>query len=193
MNNRNIASSYTLKGHNINQYIEAGNLTQEIDLSDDGQLNQILMNSEVYQNINYITKTTVVKKIKKMIKSNEMTLFLNNKYALICYLPLENDFINISFSNLNELKKYVVNKIIKIYGVEGIYTNLQNKKRNFVNNKKRFLNDYYINTNVNTQPDMIDDQVDYLVYELEYGQDTTDYIIMLMINLNWLKTKIASL
>ena len=59
-----------LKSKNINQYIEAGSVTQTIDITDGSKLKQILMNTDLFQTINYITRETIVKNINKYIVSD---------------------------------------------------------------------------------------------------------------------------
>lgn len=74
-----------LKGHKINQYIEAERVTQEIDLTNEEQITQIFMNSNVFQTINYVTKESIIKKVRNEVKKDNASLFLS-KYIVVLYI-----------------------------------------------------------------------------------------------------------
>lgn len=106
----------TLKANKINQYIEANKVTQKIDLTDSKQLNQIFMNSNVFQTINYIRRDQIVNHIQKSIKS-DLNVFFGNKYAIIraSYNGKTNFLENFGCVNYSDVKKTMIqiaNKII---------------------------------------------------------------------------------
>lgn len=108
-----------LKSHKINQYIEGENVVQNIDLTDKNQLNQILMNSNIYQTINYVTRNNVVNKLVSHIKS-DLGSFFNNHFAVItCFrntiLLLNYEINNYAFDTTVSMKEFVNSLVMTRY------------------------------------------------------------------------------
>ena len=117
--NENSADTYinaenllqNLKSKSIHQYIEAERVTQNIDLSDERQLNQIFMNSEVYQKINYVTRNKVIKQFRSHIKSN-IGSFLNNEMVVLTGIykgPKNIEVKCYAFDKVIKMREFLVN------------------------------------------------------------------------------------
>lgn len=131
-----------LKARKINQYIDAGTVTQNISLSTPDQLKQIFMNSEVYQTINYVKKQEIVKTIIDL-SHHEERLFYNNKYGAVFYNIKDGTTSNHSNNNIQKLwslaRKSVINNnlipidksIKKVVSVNGLTKENVFKNRDF--------------------------------------------------------------
>lgn len=115
INARNLLQN--LKTKKLNQYIEAEKVTQNIDLTDKEQLNQIFMSSEIYQTINYVTRNNIVNKMVSHIKS-DLGSFLNNKFAFITCFKVDKGFGNFEYNTANyayDVFSHMKEKLMKIY------------------------------------------------------------------------------
>lgn len=86
-----------LKNRKTNQYIEAGKVVQNIDLTNKEQLNQIFMNSNIYQNINFITRNDIINKIVSYVKT-DLGTFFNFNYAIIHCYKIFGDYVTMNYS-----------------------------------------------------------------------------------------------
>lgn len=153
-----------LKSHSINQYIEAGSFTQEVNLSQMGQLNQVLMNTELFQTINIIKKEKIIERIDNLSHS-ALTSFLNNEYAVIAYIQGETEdkdvVTNSSFPTLEKMR-LSIHKVIQKFKIITEYENLVTYK----NNQQQYKTKTYTSKN---QDKIFDSTLPFAIYEIEYN------------------------
>ena len=169
-----------LKSDRINQYIDAGKLTQNITLTDKSQLNQILFNTDVEQNIRVIERKSIVNNIERLVSSS-LSLFLNNKYALITYRPTGIiKYNNVSFNQLDVMYNYILEHYIQKLETDAT-TNLEGKQ-NSRGQVYRFLKYDIVAPNYK---EAFDSNVNHLIYEFTYPKknNKSGFIIMIIINL----------
>lgn len=170
-----------LKNKTLNQYIESKNVVQEVNLMNDGQLNQIFMNSNIYQTINYIKKEKIVKETK-IINSTLASLFFNNSYGVIIYDIELDKTINMSFNNILEMGEYIYNNYKKAVGNDIIVFN---------NEKKANKNGYKYGITSNKTHPIFASKLSYLTYDINKNEtlndDGTPKYVIFIVNMDKFK------
>ncbi len=184
-----------LKAKNINQYVRANTVIQHIDLTDESQLNNILLNSNVQQYITQITRTELINQIQKVV-SSKLTSFLGNDYVAIINFPNQPHLNkSVSFSTLVKMREYIINDIITKYEVKGYklkgdyktptFINIQDKKHKTKKGSKTKKDTVYTFNikgtnyqNYRQQLQMFDTTTDYVIYELSYGEEQDEDLLL---------------
>ena len=176
-----------LTSQKTNQYIEANKVFQEINITDLGQLYQIMMNTDLFQVINLISRKEITNSVVKMIRS-DLTLFFKHKYATIIYDYSKNYYHNYSSSNLSLLKKYIHDNIIKEHEILEEFYDLTDNKNKYKTSSYTYGSEYTYKKKVVTtyQDKIFDSKKVYAIYEVIKDFDT---FIILIVNLEKLNKK----